>query len=350
MAPSELRGNVQTVLGPVSPDSLGPTLTHEHLLIDFVCSLLEPEDPRGRAKARQPISMENLGWIRYNWLSNLDNLVIDNQDEAIAEAMHYKQAGGGTIVDVTTVGIGRDPVALVRIARATGLNIVMGAGFYVGPVHPQNMADRSDADVASQLVKEITEGVDETGVRAGIIGEIGCSWPLLGTERKVLRAAAMAQRETGAAILIHPGRDEQAPREIIGVLGEAGADIGRTIMGHIDRTISNLDTLKELAETGCYMEYDLFGLESSYYPHETIDMPSDAQRINFILWLIAQGYGDRIVVSHDICVKTRLVKYGGQGFAHIMENIVPRMRRKGIVEDDIQGILVENPRRLLTFV
>ena len=346
---SDLKGNAQTVLGKVSPETLGPTMTHEHLLINFVCSFLEPEEATQREMAYQPISLQNLGWIRYNWLSNLDNLIMTDESEATQEAMRYKLAGGATMVDATTLGIGRDPLALARIARATGLTIIMGTGYYVGSVHPADMGDRPDSDVAGQMVRELTEGVGDTGVRAGIIGEIGCSWPLMDTERKVLRAAATAQRETGAAILIHPGRNEHAPKEVIEVLSEAGADISRTIIAHIDRTIANPDVLRDLARTGCYLEYDLFGVESSFYPHKTIDMPSDAQRIDFIKGLIADGYRERIVVSHDICFKARWVKYGGQGYAHIMENIVPRMHSKGMSEEDIQSILVENPKRVLTF-
>ena len=114
----------------------------------------------------------------------------------------------------------------------------MGAGYYVEAVHPDGMADLSEADIAQQIVDEIRVGVGDSGVKAGIIGEIGCSWPLADGERKVLAAAAAAQRETGAAILIHPGRSPSAPREILDVLAEAGGDVGRVIMGHLDRTIS----------------------------------------------------------------------------------------------------------------
>ena len=118
--------------------------------------------------------------------------------------------------------------------------------------------------------------MDDTNIRAGIIGEIGCTWPLTDNERKVLRASARAQQETGAAILIHPGRDEAAPQEIVEVLSEAGADIERTIIGHLDRTITDLDILLKLADSGCYLEWDLFGNESSHYPLSDFDMPSDA--------------------------------------------------------------------------
>jgi phosphotriesterase-related protein len=346
---SELTGQVQTVLGPVSPEHLGPTMTHEHLLIDFTCMFKPPPEASELARAYEPIAIHNLGWVRYNYLSSRDNLLLLDEDTAIAEALLYKRAGGGAIVDATTYGIGRDPRALARIARATGLNIIMGAGFYVDAVHPKGMDALSDADLARQIAGEITTGVGNTGVKAGIIGEIGCTWPLTQNERKVLRAAARAQRETGAPILVHPGRNEAAPLEILEVLAEAGADIGRTIMGHLDRTVADFGALLEVARSGCYLEYDLFGQESSYYPLSDFDMLSDAQRLGYLKRLVAEGYGDRLLVAHDICTKHRLVRYGGHGFSHILDNIVPRMQRKGFSEEDIHAITVTNPARILAF-
>ena len=349
MSDTELTGLVQTVLGLVSPDTLGPTMTHEHLLIDFTCIFEPPQESSQRSRAYEPITLENLGWVRYNWRSNRENMLMMDEGTAIAEALVYKQVGGGTLVDVTTIGIGRDPLALARIARATGLNIVMGAGFYVHDVHPEGMDDLTESDLAQQMIDEIRTGVGATGVKAGIIGEIGCTWPLADNERKVLRAAATAQSETGAAILIHPGRNESAPGEILTILHEAGADISRTIMGHLDRTVSDFGVLLELARSGCYLEYDLFGNESSFYPLSDIDMPSDAQRMDVIKRLIGEGYGEKVVIAQDICTNHRLIKYGGHGYGHILENIVPRMRRRGFTDEDIHSIIVANPARVLAF-
>ena len=309
-----------------------------------------PADATMQHRARQPLSLENLGWVRYNHYSNLDNLTVLDEEVAIREAQLFRRAGGGTIVDVTTIGIGRNPVALARVARDVGINIIMGAGFYVDASHPAEVATSREEELARRIVADIRVGVDGTGVLAGIIGEIGCTWPLTERERKVLRAAAMAQRETGAPILIHPGRNEAAPAEIIEVLAEAGADISRVIMGHLDRTIARFDTLQALAGTGCYLEWDLFGNESSYYPLSDIDMPSDAQRMDVIKRMAdEEGCGERIVIAHDICTKHRLVKYGGHGYGHILENIVPRMRQRGFTENQIQAIIVDNPARILSF-
>ena len=350
MSKAELSGLVHTVLGPVRPEELGRTTTHEHLFIDFLCMFKAPSEASEQYRAFQPVALENLGWVRYDPFRNRDNLQLLDEGTAISEAMLFKRAGGGTIVDATTIGIGRDPKALARIARATGLNIVMGAGYYVDAVHPEGMDETSAADIAGEIVADITTGVGDTGVRAGIIGELGCSWPLTENERKVLQAGAGAQQETGAPVLIHPGRNEAAPFEILEVLAEAGADLSRVIMGHLDRTFHDEGKLIELARMGCYLEYDLFGWETSFYPLSESDMPNDVQRIGFIKTLIGAGYGSRIVIAQDVFGKHQLAKYGGHGYAHILENIVPRMREKGISQEDIGSILVANPARILAFV
>jgi phosphotriesterase-related protein len=253
-------------------------------------------------------------------------------------------------VDATSLGIGRNPEALAHISRETGVHVVMGSGHYVAAVHPEDMDARSEEDIARVIIRDIVDGVGDSGVQAGIIGEIGCTWPLAANERKSLAAAAIAQQETGAAILIHPGRSPDAPKEILDVLSNAGADLSRVIMGHLDRTIFELNGLLDLASSSCYLEWDLFGNEGSHYPLAEIDMPSDAQRLNLMRQIADAGYSDKVVIGQDICTKHRLAKYGGHGYGHILENIVPKMRRRGFSEDEIQAITVRNPARALSFV
>ena len=351
MSSSVIKGKVQTVLGPVEPSELGATTTHEHLIIDFRFMFREPEGADAQQLAREEITLENRGWIAYNHYSSLPNLLLTDVDTAVEEARLFKTAGGGTIVDATTIGIGRDPVGLARVAREAGINVVMGAGFYVDAVHPADMDSRTEDDLARRIVEDIEQGADGTDVRAGVIGEVGCTWPMTNNERKSLRASAVAQQETGAAILIHPGRHETAPMEIIEVLDEAGADVGRVIMGHLDRTIAEFDALKSLTETGCYLEWDLFGNESSHYPLADMDMPSDSQRMDFIKRAVDElGCGDRIVMAHDICTRHRMIKYGGHGYGHIFENIAPRMRRRRFSEEQVRALTQDNAAKVLTFV
>ena len=344
-------GKVMTVLGPVDPSTLGPTLTHEHLLLEFTNMGELPAEASRVFFARGPITPENMAWHRRNRYASLEARTFTDENMAISEAMHFKLAGGGTICDVTPVGIGRDPLGLARISRATGLNIVMGAGYYRERTHPEYVDGMTEDDIADQLVTEVRDGVGDTGVRPGLFGEIGSGWPITRNELKVLRAAAAAQAETGAPMLIHPGwEDDHAPHKILDILDEAGGDVSRTIMGHLDRTVFKYSILKELAETGCYLEYDVFGTDSNYYPVESeLDMPGDAQRMDFIEMLTADGYGDRIVIAHDICTKDRTVKHGGHGLGHILENLVPRMRKRGWPDEHIDAILTDNPARALTY-
>ena len=350
MSKPELTGMVQTVLGPVPASEIGITLTHEHLLMDFTCIFEEPSDPEEKDMVYQPLTLHNLEWVRRHYTNNLDNLQYQDEDVAVAEAMLYKQAGGNTIVDGTNWDLGRNPPALRRIAKRTGLNIIMGTGHYVTSPRFPATDTKSEEAITETIIHDITEGVDDTGIRSGIIGEIGCSWPWTAGERKSVRAAVKAQQATGALLMIHPGRNEQAPQEIVATLQELGADLSRTVMMHIDRTVFNLDTLFHLASSGCGMEYDMFGEEASYYPQNPdLDIPNDAMRIDYIKRLIEAGFLSQIVVSHDISFKFKQVRYGGTGFAHIMKYVVPIMQRKGLTEEQIQAVLVDNPSRLLQF-
>ena len=149
--------------------------------------------------------------------------------------------------------------------------------------------------------------------------------------------------------MIHPGRDESAPNEILEVLAEAGANLQRVIMGHLDRTVFSDDTTIEIAKSGCYMEYDLFGNESSHYPLPGSYMPNDEQRLEKIQLLMNEGFGEKILVAQDICTKHRLVKYGGHGYHHILQNIIPRMKQKGFSKEEIDNIVTNNPSKILTF-
>jgi phosphotriesterase-related protein len=343
-------GTVQTVLGPIPAERLGVTTTHEHLLVDLSGLQKPPVEASRRGRFHAPVTIELLGSINYGGQTNLDNSRLLDVDTAIAETLLFKRAGGDTIVEATSIGIGRDPDGLRQIARATGLNIVMGAGYYVGASHPPDMDARPEDAIVDEIVRDVLDGVGVSGVRAGIIGEVGCSWPLTANERKVLRAAGRAQRRTGAPLLIHPGRNEAAPFEIVAVLREVDADLSRTIVGHLERTIFERSELRKLAETGCVLEFDLFGREHSYYKHvPQIDMINDGQRLKLLAWLIAEGLGRQIVLAQDTAAKTHLVRYGGCGYGHILQNIVPRMRSRGFREADIQAMLVETPRRVLPF-
>jgi phosphotriesterase-related protein len=338
----ERSGKVQTVTGIVAPETMGWTLAHEHLLLD-ICPPERKSDPE------EPITLENLGRTRRHLGRNPYNARLEDEAEAIAELREFKAAGGGTVVEVTSIGLKRDPEGLRRIAEGAGVNILMGCSYYVHNYHPPQVARLGEAAITAEIVRDIRQGAGETGICAGIIGEVGLYWPVHKAEVKVLRASALAQKETGAPLMIHPGRDPAAPLDAIATVKEAGGDPGRTIVAHIDRTLFRREDMLALAETGCYLEFDLFGYESSYYPLAPIDMPNDAVRIEHLQALIAAGHRDQLLVAHDVCHKHRLRKYGGDGYSHLLENVVPMMRRKGMSDADIEALFVHNPARIMAF-
>ncbi|XP_006894354.1 PREDICTED: phosphotriesterase-related protein isoform X1 [Elephantulus edwardii] len=347
---SSLSGNVQTVLGLVDPSKLGRTLTHEHLTMTFD-SFYCPPLPCHEAISKEAILMKNLFWIQQNPYSLKENLQLNQELEAIKEELlYFKAKGGGTVVENTTTGISRDVQTLKWLSQETGVHIITGAGFYVDATHSSETRAMSVEQLTDVLINEILHGADGTNVKCGVIGEIGCSWPLTESERKVLQATAQAQAQLGCPVIIHPGRNPSSPFEIIRILQEAGANISKTVMSHLDRTLLDKKKLLEFAQLGCYLEYDLFGTGFlTYQLDPDTDMPDDNKRIRRVRLLVDEGYEDRILMAHDIHTKHRLMKYGGHGYSHILTNIVPKMLVRGISENALDKILIENPKQWLTF-
>ncbi|CAN8026103.1 unnamed protein product [Ixodes persulcatus] len=348
------KGKVVTVLGPVEPSALGTVLTHEHLsdTLDDRVFVSQPQVHHA-AMSACPFTLENLWWIRQYPYSHPNNLVFHGDDvqSAVLEEMHFfKSQGGGTVVENTCRGMGRNIPFMRRVASLTGLHVVAGTGYYVTANYTADTLGKSIETMSQEFTKDITEGADGTDSRCGVLGELGCSWPLRDFEKNVLRAAAGVQEATGCPAIIHPGRDPKAPFEIVRIFAEAGGNLKQTVMSHLDRTLLEADVLAEFAGLGCYCEYDLFGIETSHYqPEPRFDMPSDAQRLSLLKSLVDQGFEDRIVVSHDIHTKHRLMKYGGHGYSHILLNIIPKMLQRGFSEEVVHKITQLNPRTWLTF-
>ncbi|XP_072296978.1 N-acetyltaurine hydrolase [Eucyclogobius newberryi] len=347
---SNLSGKVQTVLGPVDPETLGRTMTHEHLTMTFDCCFFPPA-PGDEAVAADPFQMRHMHWLRQNPYSCHENLLLQQETEAVRDELRvYKQAGGGAMVENTTTGIDRDLPTLKQLAQDTGVHIVAGAGYYVDCTHSAATRSMTVEQLTDVIVSEVLSGADGTEIRCGVIGEIGTGWPITDSETRVLRATAHAQTRLGCPVIIHPGRHPAAPAEVVRILQEAGGDVGKTVMSHLDRTIFDEGELLEFAQLGSYLEYDLFGTEMLTYPYNTdVDMPSDSQRVKTLAFLVKEGYEDKILVAHDIHTKNRLTKFGGHGYSHILKNIVPKMLTRGIGQRQVDKILIDNPKHWLTF-
>ena len=336
-------GQVQTVLGAIEPDALGPTLMHEHLL----CDIRHPSQRAPEALGPE-LALDNVWAINYGTKRAARNYLLDAPEVAVDEIRRMLAAGGRTVVDLSSGGLRPDPLGLAAIARATGAHIVMGCGHYVNDYQDPANATRGPEDFAEEMVESIRDGAWGTDVRAGIIGEIGCQAPWTAQEQRVMQGAVLAQRETGAAINVHPGRHPDQPQQVADFIRVKGGRMDRVIISHIDRTVFDAERLRRLADTGCVLEWDLFGQESCYYPLADIDMPNDAVRLRAIRGLIERGHLSQVLISHDICYRSRLVRWGGHGYGHIFANVVPLMRRRGFSDAEVQAILVDNPRRLLT--
>ena len=351
---------VMTVLGPVPAGELGVVLPHEHLLIDTTsCYWQPPADATQRALGESPVEITKLGLLRRNLFALRDNLVLPDVELAIAEAMDFRELGGGTVVDVTLPDIGRDPTALQAISRRTGLHIVMGCGHYIHLAHPPGLDEEPLEAIAERLIEELTEGAGETGVRPGIIGEIGTWHPLHPTEDKVLRAAARAQKATGVPLTVHLHVAARKGHDILTMLEQEGVDLSRVVLGHLDIAFGHLDTdydevldyHRSLAARGCYAEYDTCGAE--VYAPGGGDVPPfwtalDLTRARAIVRLFEEGFGDRILISHDVFTKVQLLRYGGFGYGHILRDFQYRLREVGLGDAEVRQLLEDNPQRMLT--
>ncbi|MBM3628806.1 MAG: aryldialkylphosphatase, partial [Alphaproteobacteria bacterium] len=330
-----LRGKAQTVRGVVDPATLGPTLMHEHVLWDITPPKLAARNDFG-----PEITLENHWAYSYGEMLAPRNFQLHDVAVAIDEVRRLREVGGSTIVELSCGGLKPDPEGLAEISNVTGVHMVMGCGHYVDEYQdPRNRARGVD-DFAREMIDQVQLGAWGTSIRSGMIGEIGCQAPWTELEKRVMRAAIVAQQETGAAINVHPGRHPDQPQEVADFLRANGADLARVVISHIDRTIFDDERLLRLADTGCVVEFDLFGQENSYYSHADIDMPNDATRLRHIRTLVSHGHLERVVISHDICYISRLARFGGHGYGHIFRNVVPMMGRRGFGQAEIDAILV----------
>lgn len=340
-------GQVMTVLGPIAAADLGVTLMHEHILNDCTCWWHKPKEKERRFLADSPVSIGIIGELRMDPFVNLDNITLNDEQAAIEELKPVADLGGRTIVDPTGRGVGRDPLALQRIARATGLNIVMGAGYYLETSMPPEVSGMSADDIADRIVEEAIAGVDGTGVKVGIIGEIGVSADFTPNERKSLRGAAMAQKRTGLPLMIHlPGWFRRG-HEALDIVGEAGGDITQTVLCHMNPSWHDRDYQLALAERGAFLEYDMVGMDF-WYADQGVQCPSDDENARGIKALIDAGFGERVLVSQDVFLKMMLTRYGGFGYAYIQKHFLPRLKRHGIDDPQIRALMIDNPRRVFS--
>lgn len=338
-------GQVMTVLGPISADDLGVTLMHEHLLNDCRCWWNRPEEPERQHLATEPVHAGIIGELRMDPFVNLHNCALDDEALAIAELQPVSSLGGRTVVDPTCRGIGRNPEALVRIARATGLNIIMGAGYYLQTSHPPQLGHMDANDVADEIVHEAHQGVDATGVRIGLIGEIGVSADFTADEAKSLRGAARAQRRTQLPLMVHLPAWYRHAHRVLDIVEEEGGDPWHTVLCHMNPSGEDVAYQTSLAARGAFLEYDMVGMDY-WYADQQVQCPSDEENARAIKRLIDAGFLGNLLLSQDVFLKMMLTHYAGFGYAYIQRHFLPRLRRHGVTNHEIATLMVANPRRV----
>ena len=308
--------HVMTVLGPVEPSALGFTLPHEHTQI-------------------------HLWQIQDRW----DYWELTRDEPVILEELRlYREAGGTCLADLTLPGTGRDAAWLARLARESGLHLVMGAGWYRTAYYPPELlVERRSVDsLAEELVAEITNGVGDTGVRPGILGEIGTDKPwITPSEERVHRAVARASRRTGLAISTHAVMSDVGAAQLT-IFEDEGVDPGRIVIGHAD-SYPVLDHYLSLIARGASIEFDFLGM--SFTPTEK---HGEGRVIDLLLELLHRGHADRILLSQDVCHNSQLRQYEGNGYTYLQSTFLPRLRERGVAQAEIDQLTISNPRRVLT--
>lgn len=336
---------VTTVTGSVPSTELGLTLTHEHLRNDVRKAVTEPDDPR-LGFLRDARTTPELAWLlREQPYACLDHCALDDTGTMLADLLDFASAGGGSIVDVTPGGLGRDPLALRAFAERTGLRIVMGSGWYLERYHPAHLSSAGERRLAGELVAEFTGGADDTGIRPGVIGEIGVSPDFTEDEHTALRAAARAQRETGVPLYVHlPGWQRRAHEVLDIVLGEYGVPPGAVVLCHMDPSHDDPGYQNAVADRGVWLEFDMIGMPFRYPGEGQSPAPHETARA--IAGLIGRGHGEHLLLSHDVFLKTMLTAYGGNGFRYVPTLFIQRLAGHGIAREAAEDLLRANPARL----
>lgn len=332
---------VRTVLGDVQAEELGAVMFHEHVLFDIV----PPGTPGDRDAI---IDMRNRWQINYRSNEMPSNAHQTNPDIAAEELRHYHTDGGSLIVDQSVAGLARNPEGLVRAAQTSDVHLVAAAGCYTEPYLSETLKQLDIDSLTELFSNDVTTGLDGTSIRAGLIGEMGCSWPMTSFEHRALRAAARAALATGAALSVHPGRANSACNEILDIIASEGLALHRVVLCHMDRTFPDGQGISELLNRGANVEWDFFGIEQSHYWMGEVSLPTDRDRLKLIAGFAEAGFADQILVSQDICTKTRLRRWGGHGYGHILSNVVPLMHSFGFEPLLVEKLLRATPLRLLS--
>lgn len=333
---------IQTVKGLIDKKDLGVTLPHEHILIDMTgCVDVSGDEDK---IFHEKITARNRYAVYSDPYAVLDNALIDSKKTAVKELNLFKRFGGQSVVDCTVDEIGRNPLSLKSISEKTGVNIIMGCGHYYDKTHGLSTKTRAVSSFAEEMRRDLTEGARGTDIKAGIIGEIGTSAVISESERRVVTAAGIVSGELDKAIHVHTDLYTENGYEIVKILQNEGAKAERICIDHIDVLIRP-DYIYRLLDSGVYIEFDNFGKE--FYVNKARRFAYDLERVKTIKDIVSKGYESQILITNDICLKTMLAFYGGNGYAHVLNTVKKMLLEEGVSEKIYNKIMTENVAEFL---
>ena len=311
---------VNTVLGTVEASSLGFTLSHEHVLLSAA-----------------GMSSTYPGFI--------DHQAVTDEGGVALKAAYDE--GVRTIIDVTTFDLGRNIELLAEVSRRSGVHIVACTGNHLAV--PRDFAASTPSAIAPHFIREIQEGIEDSGIKAGIIKVASDRGGITPPQEIVLRAAAITQKETGVRISTHTWSPDRVGEAQVRILEEEGVDLNRVYVGHSNDD-TDLDYLLGLLNKGVWLGLD------RYPGGRTPETPNWEQRTEVVKQLIDAGFAHRLMLSHDNSVlSTQVTKelaeqrraFNPDGYLFITRRVLPRLKELGATDEDINAIMVDNPRRFL---
>lgn len=341
---------LNTLCGVISAKEVNLICPHEHLFIDMTHEAVYPKTEAEKELFYGDIHMKDLGKLHRNPYIVYTNLILDNIDLAVEETNCLADYGCNLLVDVTSVGVGRDLMKLKEFSKRSNLNVIAGTGLFVHDALPKMYEAKTVQQIADWMIDEIRNGHCDTGIKPGVIGEIGVSEKIYPIEEKSIRAAAIASVATDLPIYLHTYPWNRVALDAVKMLLEDGVKPENICICHLDVTFDD-EYLRQALDLGIYVEFDNLSKEFFFEPQDGAfaggPFATDVERVHKLMELIAEGYTDQLLLANDLCLKGSLHKYGGPGYDHVFRNFVPMMRMYGIREEDIHRIVYDNPKRFL---
>lgn len=341
---------LNTLRGTISAEEVNLICPHEHLFIDMTHEAVAPKTEAEKELFYGDIHMKDLGILHRNPYVVYTNLTLEDVDLAVEETQCLADYGCNLLVDVTTVGVGRDLMKLKEFSKKSDLNVIAGTGLFVHDALPKMYESKTPEQIAAWMIDEIQNGHCDTGIKPGVIGEIGVSEKIYPVEEKSIRAAAIASVATDLPIYLHTYPWNRVALDAVKMLLDGGVKPENICICHLDVTFDD-EYLRQALDLGIYLEFDNLSKEFFFEAQEGAfaggPFETDVARAHKLKELIAEGYRDQLLLANDLCLKGSLHKYGGPGYDHAFRNFVPMMRLYGISEEDIHQIVYVNPKRFL---